>query len=136
MIVISRRRNERVVCSHQGVDLIVNVCQSFAGVARLGFIGPHRVLREELVNRQAPPITHLAGPRVVVGTYHIQRCVMCGAILQDFDTEFEPPQIALTPWRFYKFIGGQILDDRAVQSLTFESDLFLPPTCCLIGTQA
>lgn len=81
-------------------------------------------------------ITHLAGTRVVIGQYAVQRCLLCGEVMDEFNardmasTDGGPPdQFAVGG--FYEFDGNRMSLVGETESPHFESDLEIPDNCCV-----
>ena len=80
--------------------------------------------------------THLAGNRVVVGKYAIQRCLLCGAVLDEFNARnvasCDGGTIAeFAVGGFYEFAGNRWSLISQSEKPFFESDLELPENCCI-----
>ena len=81
-------------------------------------------------------ITHLAGNRIVVGQYAIQRCMLCGEKLDEFNARdiASPdgrPLAELAFGAFYEFKGNRMSLIGETQGPYFPSDLDLPDNCCI-----
>lgn len=85
-------------------------------------------------------VVHLAGNQVVIGNYAIQRCLLCGKVLGEYDASLmmgicsdgSPPTIPrLVTGGFYEFSGNQTSLVAEPTSPIYESDLDLPDNCCL-----
>lgn len=81
-------------------------------------------------------VTHLAGNRIVIGQYAVQRCLLCGEVMDEFNarnvasTDGSPPaQFAVGG--FYEFEGNRVSLVQETDSPTFESDLDVPENCCV-----
>lgn len=138
MVVITRKKYQEVRAEHEGRELTVRVCALGRGFVRLGFEGPHRIERRELGHKPRRPRTHLPGPPIAIGTYFIQRCTLCGEVLQDCDLEeLGPGQSApagLAAGRFYEFQSdGEFHVLPFPQSYRFQSHVDLPANCCIFG---
>lgn len=138
MIVVTRKRYEAVRANLDGRELVVSVSKIGQGWVRLAFDGAHRIQRFEVEPTARRPRTHLAGMPIVIGTYGLQRCTLCGEVLQEYDLdELQPGQCVpagLAAGRFYEFHpdSDTILLPHP-KTLRFESDQVLPPNCCIFG---
>lgn len=80
--------------------------------------------------------THLAGNRVVIGQYAIQRCLLCGEVLDEFNARNMAsldgePLAQLIVGGFYEVDGNRISLIKESDEPHFESDLDLPDNCCI-----
>ncbi len=138
MVVITRKRHQAVIGIVDGREIAVRVVRTSRGDCQLGFEGPATFVREEIKGRPRKVRSHLAGPPIAIGTYCVQRCMLCGEIMQEFDlAELKPGQLApggLTTGRFYEY---RVPDDPRMlahpKSFRYETHLDLPPNCCLFG---
>lgn len=138
MVVITRKKHQLARAELDGRALTVRVCKIGKGYVQLGFEGPHRIQRDEIEHKPRRPRSHLPGPPITIGTYCIQRCTLCGEVLQDFDLdELAPGQAApggLAAGRFYQFNTSTefvVLPEPA--SYRYESHRILPANCCIFG---
>jgi hypothetical protein len=81
-------------------------------------------------------VTHLAGDRVVIGQYAIQRCMLCGEVLDEFNARNMASPDGETPAAFslggfYEVDGNRTSLVRQADGPGFESDLDLPENCCI-----
>lgn len=81
-------------------------------------------------------VTHLAGNRVVVGNYAIQRCLLCGEMLDEFNAAFVAvadgsPIPELAVGGLYEIDGNHTSLIRLTESPFFASDLDVPDNCCV-----
>lgn len=83
--------------------------------------------------------THLAGNRVIIGQYSIQRCLLCGEVLQEENFSqiavcSESPRTAfgeMVVGGFYRKDGNMTILIEETEQPYFESDLDLPEDCCV-----
>lgn len=83
-------------------------------------------------------IVHLAGNQVRIGSYVIQRCLLCGTVLDEVrldrmavpdESHLGYPQLIVGG--FYEVEGNRIGLVSISESSIFESDLDLPDNCCI-----
>ena len=81
-------------------------------------------------------VVHLAGNRVVIGNYAVQRCLLCGEVMGEFNARNISTLDGRPPSQF--FVGGfyefgedwiTLIDET--ESPNFESDLEIPENCCI-----
>lgn len=78
---------------------------------------------------------HLAGDAIRIGSYVIQRCLLCGEPLLEFDlrtmasTDGSVSTLALGG--FYEFDGNCRVLLKESEGPHFASDLDLPDDCCI-----
>lgn len=81
-------------------------------------------------------VAHLAGNRVVVGNYVIQRCLLCGEPLDEYNASrvASPDRGGLSEYAvggFYERDGNRTSLIKLAETPYFESDLDLPENCCV-----
>lgn len=79
---------------------------------------------------------HLTGNFIVVGHYAIQRCLLCGKSLIEFNASriASPdgsPLSQLMVGAFYEVTDSRTVFMGEADSAHFDSDLDLPDDCCL-----
>lgn len=81
-------------------------------------------------------VTHLAGNRISIGQYSVQRCLLCGAVLDEYNARnlASPGGNTLTEFLvggFYQFEGNHMMLVSQTESPHFASDLEIPENCCV-----
>ena len=81
-------------------------------------------------------VTHLAGNRIVIGQYAIQRCLLCGEVLDEYNARNMASPDGSSPGQlmvggFYEFEGNHFMLVQETESPHFDSDLDLPENCCV-----
>ena len=84
-------------------------------------------------------VAHLAGNRVVIGAYSVQRCLICGHAIDEFNASrmasidgLPPSEFSIGCW--YEITEGNPRRIELVgetDSPTFASDLELPDNACI-----
>lgn len=82
------------------------------------------------------PTVHLAGPRVTVGLYAIQRCLLCGAVLSEYNARYIASPDGSGPGMlliggFYEFEGNRMSLVGESDTPNFASDLDIPENSCI-----
>jgi len=88
--------------------------------------------------------SHLAGSRVIIGSYVVQRCLICGEVLDEFNARDvcvevnedgdTAPMVSLILGGIYEIGDGNprsMVLVRETKSPHFDSDIDLPDNMCI-----
>lgn len=82
-------------------------------------------------------ITHLAAQRITIGPYAVQRCLLCGEVLDEFNLadvmEHSNGRVhhPFMAGGWYEVSEVGIACIGSAEDIVFESDLEIPDNCCI-----